>query len=147
MKKIIIFLLPIVLFFSGVNIGFATCKTSTTGGSAGIQSFLSNCAKTTEWKEYWVSVGDGKISGKEQEKFKEKVTSMVTRSLQFAALFSIVAMVVSGILYTTAYGSDERITKAKKTAIFAGLGLFITLISFPFVNAIVSFVYNIWSGK
>lgn len=139
MRIFSIFLISITLFFSSFNFSFASCKPSTSGWASSLKNFLSDCSSDTTG----IGVGKSEQTGKEHEQFKAKVISVVEKALGWAALFAILAMVVSGIIYTTSYWNDQKLTKAKNTAIFAGLGLFITLIAFPFVNAIVTFIYNL----
>ena len=63
--------------------------------------------------------------------------------IEFGALFAIGAIVFSGIQYTTSYGEDEKVKKAKMTGIYALIGLFLLLLAFPLVNIIVNFLYSL----
>lgn len=49
--------------------------------------------------------------------------SVGEKVIAFGALFAIGAIVFSGIRYTTSYGDEEKIKKAKSTAIYALIGL------------------------
>ena len=63
--------------------------------------------------------------------------------ISFGALFAIGAIVFSGVQYTTSYGDDEKIKKAKMTGIYAVTGLLLLLVAFPMVNIVIDFIYKI----
>ncbi len=63
--------------------------------------------------------------------------------IEFGALFAIGAIVFSGIQYTTSYGEDEKVKKAKMTGIYALIGLLLLLIAFPLVDIIINFLYSL----
>ena len=52
--------------------------------------------------------------------------------------FAFIMLVFSGLQYLTAYGQEEQITSAKKTAIWAVIGLVIILASYSIVSIITS---------
>ena len=52
-------------------------------------------------------------------------------------------IVFSGVQYTTSYGDDEKIKKAKMTGIYAVTGLLLLLVAFPMVNIVIDFIYKI----
>ena len=72
---------------------------------------------------------------------KERIRNLSVGALQYAALFAIGAIVFAGIRYTTAYGDSAKLESAKKTAIFAVVGLFIALASYSLVNAVMYFLF------
>lgn len=80
---------------------------------------------------------------KNAEGIKEYVTKIAVQSLGFAGLFAVGAIVWAGIQYTTAYGDSSKLESAKKTAIFASIGLVVALISFSLVNAIIYFMWQL----
>jgi Type IV secretion system pilin len=63
--------------------------------------------------------------------------------ISFGALFAIGAIVFSGIQYTTSYGDDEKVKKAKMTGIYAVIGLFLLLLAFPLVDILINFIYSL----
>jgi Type IV secretion system pilin len=63
--------------------------------------------------------------------------------IAFGSLFAIGAIVFSGIQYTTSYGDDEKVKKAKTTGIYAISGLLLLLLAFPLVDIIINFVYSL----
>ncbi len=74
---------------------------------------------------------------------KNLVISISKQVIGFGALFAIGAIVFSGIQYTTSYGEDEKVKKAKTTAIYALIGLVLLLVAFPMVDVIIGFVYRL----
>ncbi len=58
------------------------------------------------------------------------------------ASLSLVFLVIAGVRFTTAYGNDETVQKAKKQAIYAIVGLIISLMSYTIVTIVSNFKYN-----
>ncbi len=79
------------------------------------------------------------------DKIKWLVKRVAEKVIAFGSLFAIGAIVFSGIQYTTSYGDDEKVKKAKTTGIYAIIGLLILLVSFSMVNIVVEFIYSIWT--
>jgi len=77
------------------------------------------------------------------ESIKRLIVTVSERVIAFGALFAIGAIVYSGVQYTTSYGDDEKIKKAKTTGIYALIGLTILLVAFPMVNIVVEFIYGL----
>ncbi len=75
---------------------------------------------------------------------KELVKNVAGKALTFAALFAVGAIVWSGIRYTTSYGDDEKVKKAKSTAIYALIWLILALTAFSLVDILVTFVYSFY---
>ena len=71
------------------------------------------------------------------------ITSIAEKVIAFGALFAIGAIVFSGIQYTTSYGDDEKVKKAKTTGIYALIGLLLLLLAFPLVNIVIRFIYSL----
>lgn len=84
--------------------------------------------------------GTGATDGEAQ--FREKVMSFSSWFLRYAALFAVAAIVIAGVMYTTAYGDGERLKKAKDTAIYACVGLLLALVSYSLVNAVLAIIYG-----
>lgn len=74
---------------------------------------------------------------------RDQVQKISVQALTYAGLFAVGALVFAGILYTTAYGDSSRLEKAKKTAIFACIGLFVALASYSLVNAVLYFLFQL----
>lgn len=98
---------------------------------------LQNCAKGGNG----VAIGDSGTPNKEGQ-FREKIMSFSSGFLKYAALFAVAAIVIAGVMYTTAYGDGERLKKAKDTAIYACVGLLLALVSYSLVNAVLAIIYS-----
>ncbi len=61
------------------------------------------------------------------------------------ASLSLVFLVIAGVRFTTAYGNDETVQKAKKQAIYAIVGLIISLMSYTIVTIVSNFKYDEFS--
>lgn len=116
---------------------FAECKISTAEGTSIIQT-LQGCADGTAGIN--IDAGAGATQGISQ--LRSQVSTIGSGLMRYAALFAVAALVISGILYTTSNGSDERVRTAKNTALYAILGLVITLISFSLVQAVLMIIYG-----
>ncbi len=73
----------------------------------------------------------------------ELVKNTAKTVLAFGSLFAIGAIVFSGIQYTTSYGDDEKVKKAKTTGVYAIIGLLLLLLAFPLVDIVVNFIYSL----
>jgi hypothetical protein len=132
-RKIIIFLSLIIAFsFLFVQWGYAECPSA----ELWALDFIKGCSSGTAWVD--PSELDTWVGG-----VKDLVIKVAERALQFAALFAVWAIVWSGIRYTTSYGDDEKVKKAKSTTIFAIIWLVIALVSFPLVDILLNFIYSI----
>ncbi|MCX6735232.1 MAG: pilin [Candidatus Peregrinibacteria bacterium] len=61
------------------------------------------------------------------------------------ASLSLVFLIIAGVRFATAYGNDETVQKAKKQAIYAIVGLIISLMSYTIVTIVSNFKYNEFS--
>lgn len=133
----------IIIALSTLSIGFCTFTTWYAGCISDFQwsavAFLQGCAQEGE------NVGiDPSRAGKEN--MHVLVADIAKGIISFGALFAIGAIVFSGVQYTTSYGDDEKIKKAKMTGIYAVTGLLLLLVAFPMVNIVIDFIYKIWSN-
>ncbi len=58
------------------------------------------------------------------------------------ASFSLLFLIIAGVRFTTAYGNDEGIQHAKKQAIYAVVGLLVSLMAYTIVRIISNFNYT-----
>lgn len=124
-----------VLFLGVISTHFsyADCDPQSMGDAG---SYLKNCWAFTMGlapDQGW----DGVTST------KAFVKNVAKKVIQFWALFAIGAIVFSGVKYTTSYGDDEKVKKAKMTGVYAIMGLLLLLTAFPLVDIIVNFIYNL----
>ncbi len=71
--------------------------------------------------------------------FLPEVTKLV---IEMAGVVAVLFMIIGGIQILTAYGSDEKIGKAKKTITFAIIGLLIAILSYAIVSIISAINLN-----
>ncbi len=119
-----------LFFLNSINLVFAECF-GTSALSADL--FLAWCALDTP---IWGYV-DPTLTP------KDFVVTISETIIGFGALFAIGAVVFSWIQYTTSYGDDEKIKKAKTTGIYALIGLVLLLTAFPFVDTMINFIYSL----
>lgn len=144
MKKIFIaFIFSIFLVLSSIHIVTAQVQTSTAGckipenvSAENMTQFFEQCQSK--------GVSAKPASGKKDiDGIRDQVQKISAQALTYAGLFAVGALVFAGILYTTAYGDSSRLEKAKKTAIFACIGLFVALASYSLVNAVLYFLFQL----
>lgn len=97
---------------------------------------LNKCAAGTQGVKIDAIKSDGKSW------LELGLKSFASAMMRYGALFSVMAIVIAGILYVTAAGSDEKIARGKKIMIYAVVWLFLTLISFSLVNAVIVIIYG-----
>jgi hypothetical protein len=130
---IVFILIPLIGFFIFSSYVSASCDPTASGNAA---EWLKECANNPN------NAIDPVAGWDAETRIKELVVSIAEKVLAFGALFAIGAIVYSGIQYTTSYGDDEKIKKAKTTGIYALTGLFLLLTAFSLVNIIVNFIYS-----
>lgn len=114
-------------------VSYADCNPNSTGAAA---QFLVGCANSPQ-----NAIDPSSWMG--MESIKKLIVTVWERVIAFGALFAIGAIVYSGVQYTTSYGDDEKIKKAKTTGVYALIGLAILLVAFPMVNIVVEFIYGL----
>lgn len=70
----------------------------------------------------------------------EIITTAMNWLLGAIGVFSIIAFAISGILYLTAAGDDDRIKQAKKVMTYAILGVIVAMIGLIVVTAVDAFL-------
>lgn len=132
MRLIIIF----IAFLSSILVPLFVVQAECTLSTTDAVSFLQDCANDPV--NAVSNQGNTGTAG-----VKELVQSVAEKFIAFGALFAVGALVFAGIRYTTSYGDDEKIKHAKSTGIYALIGLLILGLAFPFVDTIVTFIYNL----
>ncbi|EKD94016.1 MAG: hypothetical protein ACD_28C00005G0008 [uncultured bacterium] len=66
----------------------------------------------------------------------EAIPRFINGFLGLVAGFSLLALIISGIRFVIAYGEEEGITEAKKTATWAVIGFVISLFAYAIVGMI-----------
>ena len=78
------------------------------------------------------------LSGGDSRNINEIIEKVGNYIAGFAGSIAFVMFVAGGIMFMTASGSDEKIRKAKKTMISAGIGLAIAVLAYTFVGTLVN---------
>lgn len=136
-KYSILWIASLILGFVSYNFSYADTNCLGTSQES-VSLFLQGCADDPENAISPGLAGSGKMG------LAALITKVAQRVIEFGALFAIGAIVFSGIQYTTSYGDDEKVKKAKMTGIYALTGLLLLLVSFPLVSIIVNFIYSLW---
>lgn len=66
------------------------------------------------------------------------VPNLLYGFIGFIAISSVVVLIISGIMFLTAYGSEETVGTAKKAATYAIVGLLIAIFSYAIVKIVVN---------
>lgn len=68
---------------------------------------------------------------------RESILKWVNFALGFLGLIAMIMIIFAGFLYVTSAGNQEQSDKAKKIIMYAALGIFVILISYVLVNALI----------
>lgn len=85
------------------------------------------------------AVGDS--SKLEDTPISQVITTLMEWLLYLVGFLGVIAFVISGILYLTAAGDDDKIDKAKTTMIYGIVGVIVALMGLIIINAV-----NTWLG-
>ncbi len=77
---------------------------------------------------------------------QKRIQDIASVAISFWALLAVGALVWSGIQYTKAYGEDEKLKKAKTTAIYSIIGLVLLMASFGLIDIFMNFLYKVSAG-
>ncbi|MBC7503526.1 hypothetical protein H7169_00985 [Candidatus Gracilibacteria bacterium] len=132
------FLFLFFILFSIFLYQGASAKCTPISNSTTPVSFLQGCAGSADNAISPIGTIGGGVTA-----VKSQVIDISKKIIAFGALFAIGALVFSGIQYTTTYGDDEKIKKAKTTGISAVIGLLLLLVAFPLVDIFVNFIYGL----
>lgn len=76
----------------------------------------------------------------EQEKqgrkyFSESFIPFFTKSfIQISGIVAVIFMSIAGVQFLTAYGNEEKLGEAKKSATYAALGFLVALLSYAIIS-------------
>lgn len=68
------------------------------------------------------------------------IKNLIKTMIGLAGAVAVIFVVVGGYHYITSSGHPEKLEKAKKTLLYAGIGLAIVLLAYPVVDYVVSLV-------
>ena len=137
MKKYI-FLIFLVLNISSIFALPSTCMILKDDPRTADQ-ILTACWAGTIW--VWPN-----FDSNDKEGVRGRIESIASVAISFWALLAVGALVWSGIQYTKAYGEDEKLKKAKTTAIYSIIGLILLMASFGLIDIFMKFLYKVSAG-
>jgi type IV secretion system pilin len=75
---------------------------------------------------------------KGETSLREIVLTMINFFLTFLGIVAVIMVIYAGVTYVTSAGEDEKMQSAKKTIMYAAIGLIIVLISYAIVGMIIA---------
>lgn len=90
----------------------------------------------------WLQGKSATVTGSElsNAKISTVIASLMRWLLYLVGFLAVIAFVISGILYLTAAGDDERIERAKTAMIYAIVGVIVALMGLIIINAVDSWL-------
>lgn len=70
------------------------------------------------------------------------ITTIINSIVGVLGLVAVIFIVVGGVSYMTSAGDSAKIEKAKKTILYATIGLIICVLAFAIVNFVISDILN-----
>lgn len=80
--------------------------------------------------------------GAKEDEFKKVITNILNTIIGISGLVAVVFVVIGGINYMTSTGEAAKIEKAKKTILYALIGLAVCALAFAIVNWAVGAINN-----
>lgn len=74
--------------------------------------------------------------------FSKLIPFAIKYTIRLAVALSVVALIIGGYQYMTAYGNTEKQEKAQKTIIWAIVGLILAITAFGIVNIITNISFT-----
>ena len=74
--------------------------------------------------------------------FSKLIPFVITYAIRIAVALSVIAIIIGGYQYVTAYGDEEKHKKAKNTIIYALIGLVLAMTAFGIVQIITSLKFT-----
>ena len=118
-KKLRSFLVVSFVLVFGIMLSFGGSASAIDGG------WKAGYGKTVE--------GTGGLSS---QPISVIILVMMRWLLYLVGFLAVIAFVISGILYLTSAGDDERIERAKTTMIYAIVGVIVALLGLIIINAV-----------
>lgn len=82
------------------------------------------------------SMGDTSADVHERYFITDLIPTLIRGAINLLGGITIIALMIGGIQYLTAYGDDTRMENGKKTITYSLIGLFLALFSFTIVSII-----------
>ncbi len=90
-------------------------------------------------KSSWVGQVDGTIT---DETFFGFIWNLISTSIQYVAVLSVLALVVAWIMYLVSSGEDEKVKKAKSAIIWSLVWVLVSTSAWAIINLLNSFKIN-----
>ena len=69
---------------------------------------------------------------------QQLIKGIVNGILYFVGILSVIMLIWGGILYTTSSGDSNKVTTAKNTIMYAGIGLVVAIFAYAIVNFVLT---------
>ncbi|MBR2839976.1 hypothetical protein IKE82_01440 [Candidatus Saccharibacteria bacterium] len=76
-------------------------------------------------------------SGINQNQIVDTITGILNGIIGVSGLIAVIFVVIGGINYITSTGDSNKLEKARKTILYAAIGLVITVLAFAIVNFVI----------
>ena len=77
-------------------------------------------------------------TGGNNDQLKAVITGILNGIIAVSGLVAVVFVVIGGINYMTSAGDTTKLEKAKKTILYAVIGIVITVLAFAIVNFVIT---------
>lgn len=140
MKKLIIFITFAIIALSLVNPAYTkTANAADDAATEETEEDENTSAPTIPKPDLLPGAEEGATQQEVQDYFKNHaIPSFIAGFISIVGVVSFIGLLIGGIRLLTAYGNDEAIGSAKKTIIFALVGLLLAIFSYAIVAIIGS---------
>ncbi|HAU40301.1 MAG: hypothetical protein UV80_C0001G0059 [Candidatus Peregrinibacteria bacterium GW2011_GWF2_43_17] len=139
MKKILILLTFAVIALNLVTPSLAKIANATANDTPTEEEDTNTVAPTIPKPDLLPGATEGASQQDVQDYFKNQaIPGFIAGFIGIVGVVSFVGMLIGGIRLLTAYGNDEQVGSAKKTIIFALVGLLLAIFSYAIVSIIGS---------
>lgn len=118
-----------ILFFGSI---FANIKTFASWPGV-VCNGLPGCKSNGVWEV------DNSLTS---ESFFSFLGNLISTSIEYVAVLSVLALVVAWIMYLTSSGEDEKVKKAKTAIIWSLVGVLVSTSAWAIINLLNSFNIN-----
>ena len=130
-KKILISFILIISFFTFVwiNNAFAESKLPL------VNCFwLPGCYDKNMDKPWKASI--------EKNHWIDKVSNLIWKLIQYVAVFAVIALIISGIMYLISWGEEEKVKKAKTWIIWSLVWVILSVSAWGIINMLNNILIN-----
>ena len=128
--KLIKIAMLIVGIVTGINLLYLTPTFAANSSSSG----ASNVCESSAPQEVKDAAG---CEGKNANALPGIIQGILSAIIGVAGLVSVVYIIIGGVQYMTSSGDASKVEKAKKTILYACIGLIVCALSFVIVNFVI----------